>query len=83
LGGRGRWISEFEASLVYRVSSRGLYRETLSRKTKTNKKKKKKKEKERKEAEGWRDGSVVKSTNCSSRGPEFNPSNHMVAHSHL
>jgi hypothetical protein len=23
LGGRGRWISEFEASLVYRVSSRG------------------------------------------------------------
>ena len=22
MGGRGRWISEFEASLVYRVSSR-------------------------------------------------------------
>jgi hypothetical protein len=22
---------------------------------------------------GWRDGSVVKSTDCSSRGPEFNP----------
>jgi hypothetical protein len=22
LGGRGRWISEFEASLIYRVSSR-------------------------------------------------------------
>jgi hypothetical protein len=22
LGGRGRWVSEFEASLVYRVSSR-------------------------------------------------------------
>jgi hypothetical protein len=21
---------------------------------------------------GWRDGSTVKSTNCSSRGPEFN-----------
>jgi hypothetical protein len=35
LGGRGRWISEFEASLVYKVSSRTarLYRETLSRKT--------------------------------------------------
>jgi hypothetical protein len=34
-------ISEFEGSLVYRVSSRtgppGLYRETLSGKTKTNK----------------------------------------------
>jgi hypothetical protein len=31
---------------------------------------------------GWRDGSVVKSTDCSSKGPEFNPSNHMVAHNH-
>jgi hypothetical protein len=28
-------------------------------------------------AEGWRDGLVVKSTDCS------NPSNHMVAHNHL
>jgi hypothetical protein len=41
LGGRGDWTSDFEASLVYRVSSRtaGLHRETLSRKTnkKTNK----------------------------------------------
>jgi hypothetical protein len=36
LGGRGRRISEFEASLVYRVSSRTAraYKETLSRKTK-------------------------------------------------
>jgi hypothetical protein len=34
-GGRGRQISEFEASLVYRVSSRTArrYRETLSQKT--------------------------------------------------
>jgi predicted transposase YdaD len=40
LGGRGRRISEFEASLLYRVSSRTarLYRETLSRKTKERKK---------------------------------------------
>ena len=31
--GRGRWISRFQASLVYRVSSRqpGLCRETLER----------------------------------------------------
>jgi hypothetical protein len=43
LGGRGRQISEFVASLVYRVSSR-LHRETLSGK----KKKKGKKEKEKK-----------------------------------
>jgi hypothetical protein len=36
LGGRGRWISEFEASLLYRVSSRTAWehRETLSQKTK-------------------------------------------------
>jgi hypothetical protein len=30
-------------------------------------------------SEGWRDGSVVKSTGCSSRGPEFNHSTHTVA----
>ena len=29
---------------------------------------------------GWWDGSAVKSTDCSSRGPEFN---HMVAHNHV
>jgi hypothetical protein len=37
--------------------------------------------------EGWRDGSVVKRTDCSSKGPEFksqqpNPSSHMVVHNH-
>jgi hypothetical protein len=42
LGGRGRWISELEASLVYKVSSRTarLYRETMSQKKKKKKKKK-------------------------------------------
>jgi hypothetical protein len=50
LGGRGRWISEFEASLVYRVSSRtarAIQRNPVSKiqtpnqttTTKTNKKK--------------------------------------------
>jgi hypothetical protein len=45
LGGRGRWISEFEASLVYRVSS------MIARATQRIPvwKKKKKKEKKRKE----------------------------------
>jgi hypothetical protein len=38
----------------------GLYRETLSKK------------KKKKLRESWRDGSVVKSIDCSSRGPEFN-----------
>jgi hypothetical protein len=43
LGGRGRWISEFEASLVYRVSSRtarAIQRNPVSKKqnkTKQNK----------------------------------------------
>jgi hypothetical protein len=41
MGGRGRWISEFEASLVYRVSSRtarASQRNPVSKnKNKTNK----------------------------------------------
>jgi hypothetical protein len=48
--GRGRWISEFEASLVYRVSSRtarAIQRNPVSKKPKKNQKKKKKRERER------------------------------------
>jgi hypothetical protein len=44
LGGRGRQISEFEASLVYKVSSRTArttQRNPVSEKTKTNKQTKK------------------------------------------
>jgi hypothetical protein len=43
LRGRGRWISEFKVSLVYKVSFRqpGLCRETLSPKKKKKKKKNK------------------------------------------
>jgi hypothetical protein len=43
LGGRGRWISEFEASLVYRVSSRtarATQRNLVSIKQNQNRKKK-------------------------------------------
>jgi hypothetical protein len=46
LGGRGRWISEFKASQVYRVGSR-IARETLSRKTKKKKKEERKKERKK------------------------------------
>jgi hypothetical protein len=48
---------------------------------------KKEKKKERKErglrgrGENWRDGSAIKSTDCSSKGS--NLSNHIVAHNHL
>jgi hypothetical protein len=60
LGGRGRWISEFEASLVYRVSSRTaratqrnpvLKIKTKQNKTKTQKQNKTNKQKKRKEKE--------------------------------
>ena len=53
LGGRGKQISEFESSLVYRVSSRTARAEqrTLSRKNKNKKKKKKKKRKKKKKKE--------------------------------
>jgi hypothetical protein len=50
LGGRGRWISEFEANLVYRVSSRTamvIQRNPVSKKTK-NKNKNKNKTKQNK-----------------------------------
>jgi hypothetical protein len=44
LGGRGRWISEFEASLVYRVSSRtarAILRNPVSKNSKKRKKERK------------------------------------------
>jgi hypothetical protein len=43
LGGRGRWISEFKASLVYKVSfrtARATQRNPVSKKKKKKKKKK-------------------------------------------
>jgi hypothetical protein len=49
LGGRGRWISEFKASLVYKVSSRtsrAIQRNPVSKKKQKQKQKKKKKEKQ-------------------------------------
>jgi hypothetical protein len=53
LGGRGRLISEFKASMVYRVSSRtGLHRETLTRKNK-NKTKQNKILKRKKSRKSW------------------------------
>jgi hypothetical protein len=42
LGGRGRWISEFETSLIYRVSSRtarAIQRNPVSKNKNKNKKK--------------------------------------------
>jgi hypothetical protein len=50
LGGRGRWISEFEASLVYKVSSRtvrAIQRNPVSKKPKKPKPNKRKEGKEK------------------------------------
>jgi hypothetical protein len=52
LGGRGKWISEFEASLVYKVSSRtarAIQRNPVSKNKNNNTKERKKgRKKERK-----------------------------------
>jgi hypothetical protein len=49
LGGRGRWVSEFEASLVYRVSSRTARATQRNPVSKNQKKKEEKKRKEKKD----------------------------------
>ena len=68
MGGRGRWISEFEASLVYRMSSR------TARATQRNPVLKKKKEKEREEERKGREKKKI----CTFYRPvvahAFNPS---------
>jgi hypothetical protein len=56
LGGRGRWISEFEASLVYIVSSRtarATQRNPASKKNNNNKKTKT--NKQTKKTKAWYD----------------------------
>jgi hypothetical protein len=52
LGGRGRWISEFEASLVYRVSSRTARVIKRNPVSENQKKKKRRKEKKKEEKVG-------------------------------
>jgi hypothetical protein len=61
--GRGRWISEFKAGLVYKVSSRTA--RAIQRNPVSNPPPKKK------------DSLEVKSAGCSSRGPKFN-SQHLL-----
>jgi hypothetical protein len=51
LGGRGRWISEFEASLVYKVrfrTARAIQRNPVSKNKKTKNKKTKQNKKKNK-----------------------------------
>jgi hypothetical protein len=60
--------SEFQDSQSY---TEKLCLNNNNKKTK-NKTKTKQTNNKKKRKRGWRDGSVVKSTDCSSRGPEFN-----------
>jgi hypothetical protein len=66
LGGRGRQISEFEASLVYITFQDCTEKPCLKRE---------------RERDSERDGSVVKSADYSPEGPEFKSQQpYMVAH---
>jgi hypothetical protein len=81
LVGRGRWISEFEASLVYKVSSstaRAIQRNPVSKNKQTNKQTKKN--------PSSRAGQMAQVLRALIALPEVLssiPSNHMVAHNHL
>jgi predicted solute-binding protein len=64
LGGRGRQISEFEASLVFKVSSRtarATEKPCLKKQNKTKQKKPKKKKKKRKKKKRKLETAVAKS----------------------
>jgi hypothetical protein len=73
--GRGRWISEFEASLVYRVSSRTA-RATQRNPVSKNKKRKEKKRKEKKRKEKKR-----KEKKRRSQGSQSQPQNQALLQS--
>jgi hypothetical protein len=66
-------LCKFKASLVYIVQVSQVYKPRPC--LKTNKTKQKIKTFETL-CVGWRDGSAFKSTDCSSRGPEFNSQQH-------
>jgi hypothetical protein len=71
LGGRGRWISEFEASLVYKVSSRTARATQRNPVSKNQKKKKKEKKKEKKTSLSQLEisGALRKTLNPAVQGP--------------
>jgi hypothetical protein len=92
LGGRGRWISEFEASLVYRVSSRtarAAQRNPVSKnktKTKTkqkiNKERRKKKRRRRRQTGGGAEGGGTRGQGGVSQKASHQSSDLLDANSH-
>jgi hypothetical protein len=87
LGGRGRRIFEFEASLVYKVSSRTAWATQRNPVLKNQKKtKKKKKDLNKTNKQTKKAGEMAQWLRALTGLPEVlssNPSNHMVAHNHL
>jgi hypothetical protein len=75
LGGRGRRISEFQTSLVYKVSSRTA---RATHRNPVSKNKNKQTKKFGVQQEKWHRG-YVNGMYCSSRGTEINPQNPYVA----
>jgi ribosome assembly protein YihI (activator of Der GTPase) len=59
------------SSRTARVIQRNPVSKNNKQKQKNKTKKKERKRKKEKRRRGWKDGSVVKSANCSSEGPEF------------
>jgi hypothetical protein len=54
LGSRGRWISEFEASLVYKVSSRTARATQRNPVSKNKKRRRRRRRRKRTPKESWR-----------------------------
>jgi hypothetical protein len=83
LGGRGRRISKFEASLVYRVNSRTA---KATQRNPVSKKQKQKTKQRKKNCMVLRAGEIVQRLRALTALPEVLssiPINHMVAHNHL
>jgi hypothetical protein len=83
LGGRGRQISEFEASLVYRVSpgQPELHRETLSvskQKTKNKKQKTKKQKPKNKKQKTKNKNKTKKQKNKNKKNPKKTKMGHFL-----
>jgi hypothetical protein len=74
LGGRGRWISEFEASLVYKVSSRTARATQRNPVSKTNKQTNKQKQTKQKTKKTSPLGDSAMSLASTTRHWELSPS---------
>jgi hypothetical protein len=80
LGGRGRRISEFEASLVYKMSSRTA---RATQRNPVSEKQKQQTNKQTNKQRGWRVAEWLRAVAALSEDPDSIPNTHMVAHTCL